>query len=279
MHTDTAGERLAARVRQLRARRTATIGWLAAFDTMLNRASSLPTPATSPLRRAEAAVPPAWSVEPDAVSWPPAAEPALAMPTEVRQRLRPVIGAGIERTAIHIDDRADEFATAHGADAVTVGQEIHFRTGRFRPTEPEGLALLAHEAWHATADQRGGTTHRATEGGAAEEESHAIALERAVLGAALPTSATSPARNGYHGATAHRTQPVRQPARPPAAQPPATPAPADSPAGRPMTAGRNRDLVVRQEDQQREGLDPGVLREQLYRDVLRQVKIDMERGG
>jgi hypothetical protein len=272
-NNDTAGQRLAGQVRELRVRREHAPVWLPAFEPVRARAAGLPTPETSPHQRIEAPVPPVTDPLPgDAPTWP-ANQPAVAthspdplsplsgLPADVAQRLRTAVGAEVEHLVVHTDDRADTVAREHRADAVTVGHEIHFRTGRFRPAEPAGFALLAHEAWHATADQRGGTAHRTTHHGAATEERHARAVERQLLSAPAHPAPLAP----------------RAAIPSPATAPPIAPAPA-TPAARPMAAAEDRDLAASQGEPP-PALDLGALREEFLRDVLRQVRTDLERGA
>ena len=55
---------------------------------------------------------------------------------------------------VHTDRQAAELVRAVGAVAYTVGSEIAFADGRYRPRTPEGRRLLAHELAHV-AEQRG----------------------------------------------------------------------------------------------------------------------------
>ncbi|QIO62000.1 DUF4157 domain-containing protein (plasmid) [Rhizobium leguminosarum bv. trifolii] len=49
---------------------------------------------------------------------------------------------------VHTDDRAAESARAVNARAYTVGSQIVFSRGRYRPTSTQGTGLLAHELVH-----------------------------------------------------------------------------------------------------------------------------------
>jgi hypothetical protein len=76
---------------------------------------------------------------------------------------------------VHDDARADVAARSLGAEAFTYGQDVFFRSGRYRPDRPAGRRLLAHELTH-TLQQRSAegpgatrsdsTVHRRTAGGA-----------------------------------------------------------------------------------------------------------------
>ncbi|SDL95602.1 DUF4157 domain-containing protein [Nonomuraea jiangxiensis] len=283
----TLGERLAAQARALRARRRPVFGWTAALAPALARGGALPAPDRSPRRRVEVRLPPVHEPGPQDLAWPrpPAAPPpAPAAPqpvrADLRERLAPVIGPGTERLRIHHGEHADRLAAAHGADAVTVGEEIYFRSGRFRPDQPEGFALLVHEAWHATEPGRpGGAAHRATAWGMAAEENAALSRERAFLDG--PAGVPSPPI----GAPRPAVPPVHPPAGPAPARPvavPGTPGAPSAPAARPMAARPDRH-----QETSAEVLDPGALR-QVVREVLRDeaarqiradLAIELERGA
>jgi hypothetical protein len=56
---------------------------------------------------------------------------------------------------VHSDESADRAARSLRADAFTIGRSIFFRSGRFDPASPRGLALLGHELVHVQqAEQR-----------------------------------------------------------------------------------------------------------------------------
>lgn len=58
---------------------------------------------------------------------------------------------------IHHDGAAARLADAHGANAVTVGNDIAFAPGQYRPGTPDGDKLLAHEIGHAAQQAEAGT--------------------------------------------------------------------------------------------------------------------------
>jgi outer membrane protein OmpA-like peptidoglycan-associated protein len=111
---------------------------------------------------------------------------------------------------IHADGRAAQSAKAIGAQAYTVGRDIVFGAGRYRPTQPDGRRLLAHELTHAAQQQGLARSIQAApliaggpEGSASEAEAEAasdsIAAGRRVTRiTALSTSAVQrqPAETG-----------------------------------------------------------------------------------
>lgn len=65
------------------------------------------------------------------------------------------LGADMGGVRVHNDAASDAIAADANAEAVTHGQDIFFRSGRYDPSSPEGRDLLRHEAAH-TVQQRGG---------------------------------------------------------------------------------------------------------------------------
>lgn len=305
----TLGAWLAIQVRELVSRRLATTSWLPALGPVLRRAASHPVASGSRLRRLEAQVPaldvpntsaaqprpfdyPLPHHEPTGADLPslptrlrerprplvdPRSEPdpGSPLPADIRERLAPITGPGADQLRIHHDGAADTLARAHQAAAVTVAQQISFRSGQFRPREPEGFALLVHEATHALEAMRPNSAwRRATTPGAAEEEHLAAARERAVRNPGRPERASGPAL---------RT--TRRPEHPTerAEHLPATPAvagfPLASPERRAMAAPERRDLdlpAARNPAAEPDRIGP---RDALYRELRHQIKVEWERGG
>lgn len=75
------------------------------------------------------------------------------LPRELRAMLEPLAGARLDRVRVHTDRRAAATAEALDANAVTVGQDIFFGEGRYRPGSEVGRRLIAHEVAH-TVQQR-----------------------------------------------------------------------------------------------------------------------------
>lgn len=57
-------------------------------------------------------------------------------------------GADLSRVSVHADGRAGQMASALGASAFTVGQDLFFAPGRYAPDTTPGRSLLAHELAH-----------------------------------------------------------------------------------------------------------------------------------
>lgn len=97
------------------------------------------------------------------------------------------IGADFTDVRVHVDDDAARAASELGAVAFTVGSDIYFAAGQYRPDHPRGRRLLAHELAHVV-QQRGGSGGARVAGGpaygAAEIEADAAAA--AVMAGAPP---------------------------------------------------------------------------------------------
>lgn len=86
----------------------------------------------------------------------PARRPARALLRSAGLPLAPPLRARLERAMrtdlgsarLHTDATAARIAAGHRANAVTLGRDIFFAAGRFRPETPVGFALLVHELTH-----------------------------------------------------------------------------------------------------------------------------------
>jgi len=73
-----------------------------------------------------------------------------------RAFFEPRFGHGFGDVRVHTDGRAAESARAVGAVAYTVGRDVVFGAGMYRPQTPEGRRLLAHELAHTVQQQGSG---------------------------------------------------------------------------------------------------------------------------
>jgi hypothetical protein len=83
------------------------------------------------------------------------------LPPAMRDYFEPRFGQDFSRVRIHSSLRAANLAGRVRAQAFTVGQDIFFGLGFFRPDTFEGRKLIAHELTH-TIQQRNGGLARAT---------------------------------------------------------------------------------------------------------------------
>ena len=80
--------------------------------------------------------------------------------TEVRAILEPRFGYDFSRVRVHADAAAAASGRAVGARAYTIGSDIVFGAGEFRPDSRAGLAVIAHELAHVV--QQDGIHHPLT---------------------------------------------------------------------------------------------------------------------
>ncbi len=77
----------------------------------------------------------------------------------VRGRMEQAFGADLGAVRIHTSPRADTLNRAMGARAFTLGADVFFGRGEFRPDTVQGQGLLAHELTHVR--QQTGTVRQA----------------------------------------------------------------------------------------------------------------------
>jgi Domain of unknown function (DUF4157) len=77
-----------------------------------------------------------------------------ALDRSVATTLSSSMGTPLEGVRVHTDDGAAAMARAVTARAFTVGNDIYFGRGEYRPGTPDGNELIAHEVAH-TIQQRG----------------------------------------------------------------------------------------------------------------------------
>jgi hypothetical protein len=225
------------------------------------------------------------------------------LPSDVAERLRARVGHGAAAMRVHDGERADAVATARRADAVTVGADVFFRHGRFRPREPRGFGLLIHEATHIVERLRpGASARRASATAAAAEERAALAAEAAAQPAPavtprppsrhVPLAASAPAlpapiAGAFPGlrSTAPAFWPPTITSPPSAAPPHGIPATSVQPtsvppgADTPAMAAASRPMAAPAERPATGAVDVDALRSTLMRDLMRQLRDEFERGG
>ncbi|PAU48033.1 DUF4157 domain-containing protein, partial [Streptomyces albireticuli] len=100
--------------------------------------------ATGRQRGRKARVPKARPPEPKEIITAAGQPLDLGLRREMEERL----GHDFEKVRIHTDRDAAALTDLLGADAVTVGEDIFFAEGRFRPGTEDGRRLVAHELLH-----------------------------------------------------------------------------------------------------------------------------------
>lgn len=76
------------------------------------------------------------------------------LPGATRSFMESRLGAELGDVRVHADDASHRLASSLQARAFTVGQDVFFHRGQYRPESAEGRRLLAHELVH-TVQQRG----------------------------------------------------------------------------------------------------------------------------
>lgn len=108
------------------------------------------------------------------------------LPGELRRDMEQRFRADFSAVRIHTDSRAGERSRQLGARAFTVGHQIFFGAGQFRPESGEGRELIAHELTH-TIQQGAASQAKGVQRSAIGEvvESSPPAVQRLGLGDAL----------------------------------------------------------------------------------------------
>src|SRR5262245_49724222 len=83
----------------------------------------------------------------DAIDRASASTRAL-LPDDAPTRFESALGADLSAVRVHTGTDSAAAATAVGARAYAVGNDIHFAAGQYAPSDPFGLHLLAHEVAH-----------------------------------------------------------------------------------------------------------------------------------
>jgi Domain of unknown function (DUF4157) len=281
---ETLGQRLHRQGVRLMSMRRPEFAWLAPARQLLEHVVALPGPTAGRFDRIE---PDGLVVDfHDLVSGarppghadgdPPASR---ALPSDVRAQLHRVIGLDASAMRIHDDRAADRIARTHRADAVTVGRDVYFRAGRFRPRQPDGFGLVAHEATHvAELSAPGAAWRRLTRGGQRDEERLAEANERRARHDGRPDAAETavpprhpdrsrPPMFGAVAITAPTAHYLSQPWSPPPAEVSTTP------ARQPMAAAEERAADAPAQ------LDVDALRRSLFQDLKDLLRSEFERGA
>jgi hypothetical protein len=271
----TRGELISEDLRRRAMRHTPVIGWLELLHPLLKRVEARPTRAQARFGRVESAPSPQPARDVEVGTPNPFAEETnadlqdqLMEERRLQGRLKEILGelTGGEVGAVRIHDgrHADGIAREHHAKAVTIGRDVFFRKGMLRPAEPDGMALLAHEATHVVQALRPNAAwRRATAAGIEEDEAEAAGRERAAL--------RRPLRSGP-GEDALQNNMRRADVRP-------VMAPAQSPVAHPMKA--DADAVTAsagvKDTSPAGGLEE--LKRTLFRDLVQHLRVEFERGA
>jgi hypothetical protein len=95
-------------------------------------------------------------------------EGGAGLPGGVKAKMEGQLGADLSGVKIHTGADSAKAAEGLAARAFTVGQDVHFGGGEFKPGTKEGDRLIAHELTHTVQAQRSGINRKA-EGEESEE--------------------------------------------------------------------------------------------------------------
>jgi hypothetical protein len=83
---------------------------------------------------------------------------AQRLPEDLNTPLQTMFGDTAQNARLHTDAQADHIARAKNSDAVSVGSNIYFRSGAYRPGTATGNALIAREMTHIAQRQHEGAS-------------------------------------------------------------------------------------------------------------------------
>jgi len=116
----------------------------------------------------------------------------------VRANFESLFGVDFSQVRVHTDARAEASARAMNALAYTVGQNIVFGAGRYRPESRAGKHLRAHELTHVVQQSRGVTPHRASVDAALEVDADNAAIAAGSDSSPVNTTAAGAAAAREH---------------------------------------------------------------------------------
>lgn len=86
----------------------------------------------------------------------PKAAAAQPLAKGVREKMETGFGHDFSAVRVHADSESASQTRAIGAQAYTVGSDVHFAAGRYQPQSEAGQQLLAHELAHVVQQAHGG---------------------------------------------------------------------------------------------------------------------------
>jgi hypothetical protein len=88
-------------------------------------------------------------------------EGGSGLPGGLKNKMESQLGADLSGVKIHTGGASAQAAEELGARAFTVGQDVHFGGGEFKPGTKEGDRLIAHELTHTVQGARSGVQRKA----------------------------------------------------------------------------------------------------------------------
>jgi hypothetical protein len=117
--------------------------------------------------------------------------PGKPLDAATRESMETRLGHDFSSVRVHTDARADESARAVDALAYTVGRNVVFAGGQFRPDTTAGRSLIAHELVHV-AQQRSGQAEKNLTIGHAHDTAEREAVTTAAAGSAHSLTSEEP---------------------------------------------------------------------------------------
>jgi hypothetical protein len=184
------------------------------------------------------------------------------LPDALQRKMESLFQADFSNVRVHVGNEASSI----GAQAFTIGTDLYFAPGLYRPETPQGQQLLGHELTHVV-QQRAGRVRNPLGSGLAVVQDRSLEYEAMRMG--MRAAMTEPIRVGSAGQTA-RGGAILPKSASGAPQPPATSAILPT---RPSLGWRSLSRVV-----QRKGADHNNWIVQVIDDqknaIIRQVKIE-----
>lgn len=201
--------------------------------------------------------------------------PPVPLAGRTQTLLTRVLKMRIPAVKLYVDQAADTVARRHRADAVSIGDKIFFRAGKFDPDSPAGLGLLGHELTHV-AQTRLAESHAPTVNSRVDDKQqelaalrneeqvlHHIAADPAIAPLGMPSLAFTGADPVGQSTLALASQPTMQPRT----------AATDRSMPGPISAVGNSGAALLSEQQLQQ------IKDVVYRDLMARIRTDFERGG
>ncbi len=126
------------------------------------------------------------------------------LPGGLRGDLEGSLGASLSGVRVHTGPESTAAASAMGARAFTVGQDIHFGAGNFDPASGSGRELIAHEVAHTVQQQGGGGTSQAKPEVSQPGDRHEVEADRFAAAFSLGVGRLAPIAPGSVAGTVSR---------------------------------------------------------------------------
>lgn len=199
--------------------------------------------------------------------WPSAGE---RLPVRTQQILEQALHMRLPRVQLHVGVAADAVARRLQADAVTLGDHIFFRAGKYDPGSATGIGLLGHELTHIAQNRlaEAGLSGPQIGGNPRVQEEVALQNEQQIVAHLTgPPEAASLSNMGgsIPVVAANSRGPVAMGA-----------------AARPQTAESDRHVAAPAPTMGEQALSPRQLqqiKDAVYRDLLERIRTEFERGG